>query len=160
MKAKHALSALAILILAIACHRDDDDPEMPSAPVDGRDKFTGLYNVYDLQGHFIYQMNISKMNDAGHDSLYVDNWGNAFGFAVRHEDGDQTNGFGIIPPFPALDHEGHRWSLGPHSDPHFQSNKLVNDTLRMSYEKDNIAFYITDGIPYQSLIVQEYAVKQ
>ena len=160
MKAKHALSVLAVLLLAIACRRDDDDADTPSTPVDGRDLFAGHYNVYDLQGHLLYQMNITKLSDAGHDSLYVDNWGNAFGFAVRHEDGDHSNGFGIIPPFPTYDHDGHRWALGPYSDIPFRSNKLISDTLRMAYEKDNIAFYSQDGVPYQSIVVHEYAVKQ
>ena len=160
MKAKHALSALAILILAIACHRDDDDPETPAAPVDGREKFVGYYNVYDLTGHFLYTMSISKLNDVGKDSLYVQNWGDQFNFYVRHEDGDQTNFLNMIPPFPSVDHEGHRWAFFQHSDPHFGTEQIVNDTLRMSYSLDNIAFYVQDGVTYQSMIVQEYGIKQ
>ena len=35
---------------------------------------------------------------------------------------------------------------------------LIHDTLRMSYLKDNIAFYVADGVPYFRQSYREYEV--
>ena len=42
----------------------------------------------------------------------------------------------------------------------FMYNRLINDTLRMAYLKDNIAFYVADGVPYFRQSYREYAVKR
>ncbi len=58
-----------------------------------------------------------------------------------------------------MDHSSHRWALFREYDTLF-NNTLVADTIRMSYLKDNIAFYVADGVPYFRQSYREYAVKR
>jgi hypothetical protein len=62
--------------------------------------------------------------------------------------------------FGIADRDGHRWALFSEYDSLFMHNQLINDTLRLSYLKDNIAFYVADGVPYFSRSYREYAVKR
>ena len=55
---------------------------------------------------------------------------------------------------------GNSWALYSEYDSAFQYNSLINDTLRLSYLKDNIAFYVSDGVPYFTQSYREYAVKR
>lgn len=144
----------------LSCRKDDED--CPSGPttLDGRDQFVGQYSVYDTNGTYLYAMEIAKSAGLGADSLFVINWGNHFDFWVFHDNEDQTNQFNIIPPFPSYDNLGHRWAFSQEPDPEFMSSRLINDTLRMSYLIDNIAFYFDDGVPYFSGSFREYGVKQ
>ncbi|MBL0128688.1 MAG: hypothetical protein IPP83_14795 [Flavobacteriales bacterium] len=105
-------------------------------------------------------MEIMKANDVGNDLVYIVNWGGRFDLYVQHDDGDHTNGLNLAPEFPAFDHEGNRWAFFADSDPVFLTNQLVNDTLRMSYEINNIAFYAEDGVPFFTWSYREYGVKQ
>jgi hypothetical protein len=148
------------LLLAGSCKKDEKDCPPASNDVDGRDQFAGQYNVFDTNGVFQYAMEIMKANDPGKDSLFVVNWGGRFDLYIQHHDGDLTNGLNLIPPFPSYDHEGNRWAFFADNDAVFNSNKLVNDTLRLSYLIDNIAFYFEDGFPYFSGSFREYGVKQ
>lgn len=103
---------------------------------------------------------MKSTGSSGIDSLYVVNWGNRFNFYVQHDNGNATAFLNIIPPFPSYDHLGRRWAFFAQSDPVFQTNKLVNDTLRMSYLINNIAFYAEDGVPFFESSFREYGVKQ
>ncbi|MBL0128690.1 MAG: hypothetical protein IPP83_14805 [Flavobacteriales bacterium] len=94
------------------------------------------------------------------DSLYVFNWGNDFDVYVLHDDTDPAPIFNFGVYNPAFDRLGHRWSVSDEYDQAFQSNHLVNDTLRMSYVKNNIAYYAEDGVPFFTWSYREYGVKQ
>lgn len=143
------------------CEKDDKDCPTTSTPPDGRDKFVGQYKVYDTTGTYLYSMEILKASGStGIDSLYVINWGDRFNMYVQHDDGNSTSFLNIIPPYPAFDHLGDRWAFFPDWDSLFQSNVLLNDTLRMSYEINNIAFYAEDGVPFFTWAYREYGVKQ
>lgn len=143
-----------------ACKKEKRECPGQSASVDGRDQFVGQYKVYDTTGVFLYDMEILKANDAGHDSLFAVNWGNRFDLYVRHEDGDNTNYLNYNPPFPSFDHEGERWAFFQDLDAAFNSNLLINDTLRMSYFISNIAFYAEDGVSFFDRSYRQYGVKQ
>jgi hypothetical protein len=142
------------------CRKDRDCPSSPRAAVDGRDQFVGQYKVYDTTGVYLYDMEILKSNDQGGDSLYALNWAGRFDFYVRHENGDMTDLLNINPPFPSLDGLGGRWAFTRQYDSAFMSNRLVRDTLRMSYFISNIAFYAEDGVPFFEWSYREYGVKQ
>ncbi len=143
------------------CRKDEDCPSSPSAPVDGRGQFVGQYRVYDTTGVYRYTMEIMKASGStGIDSLYAVNWGGRFNIYVQHDNGNTTPFLNIAPPFPSVDNEGHRWAFFAESDPVFQTNKLINDTLRMSYFISNIAFYAEDGVPFFEWSYREYGVKQ
>lgn len=66
----------------------------------------------------------------------------------------------FIGKFGVEDYTGNRWALYSEYDSLFMYNRLINDTLRMSYLKDNIAFYVADGVPYFRQSYREYAVKR
>ena len=149
--------ALLVFVALSACHRDDDDPKTPSTPVDGREKFVGHYNVYDTLGHFRYTMDISMH---GQDSLSVHDWNGQFNLYIQHYRGDETNFLNLIPEFPTYDSLSDRWAFFMDPDPHFGTNELIDDTLRMSYELENIAFYTQDGVPYSHQVIREYGIKQ
>jgi hypothetical protein len=152
---------LALSLCLGACGKEKHECPSPStSPVDGRNQFVGQYKVYNTSGTFLYHMEILKATDLGRDSLFVVNWGNKFNLYIRHEDGDQTNYLNYNPPFPSIDHQGHRWAFVQDLDPAFQSNLLLNDTLRMSYRISNIAFYAQDGVPFFDSTYREYGVKQ
>ena len=152
---------IGLAVLGTGCHKDDKDcPEEPVAVVDGRDQFIGQYKVYDTLGNYQYSMEILRSNAPSKDSLFVVNWGSRFNFWVFHDDGDLSGNFGIIPPFPSIDHEGHRWAVFSEDDVPFRSNRMIDDTLRMSYSISNIAFYVDDGVPFFEWSYREYGVKQ
>ncbi|MBK6893254.1 MAG: hypothetical protein IPH00_08960 [Flavobacteriales bacterium] len=110
--------------------------------------------------NWLYEMEFSLYNGVTNvDSIYIYNWGGAFDFYAQHDDGNVSNYLNIGSQFGIIDHMGHRWALFREYDPLF-NNTLVNDTLRMSYLKDNIAFYVSDGVPYFRQSYREYAVKR
>ncbi len=150
-----------LVIFFGACKKDNkEECPVPVTVADGRDQFVGQYHVHDTSGVYLYSMEIMKASDPGGDSLFVVNWGDRFNFYVRHENGDPSHFLNYNPPFPSYDHQGLRWAFSREVDPSFQSNLLVNDTLRMNYLIDNIAFFSTDGVPFYSQIIYEYGVKQ
>lgn len=158
---KNLLLVATLVGLTACCKEENCRPSGQPAPVDGRDKFVGQYNVYDTTGGYIYSMEIMKSSGtSGIDSLYVVNWGNRFNLYVQHDNGNMTGFLNIVPPFPSFDHLGRRWAFFAQSDSVFQTNKLVNDTLRMSYTINNIAFYAQDGVPFFESSYREYGVKQ
>lgn len=157
-------SYLLVALLAVffgACTRDEPaGPSDPSAPVDGRTKFVGTYDVYDTLSNWLYEMEISPHSGATNvDSVHIANWGGAFDFYAQQDDGNLTNYLNMSGQFGIADHAGNHWALYREHDTLF-NNRLVNDTLRLSYGKDNIAFYVADGVPYFSQSYREYAVKR
>lgn len=151
---------IAAFALCIGCGKEKKCPAS-RAPFDGRDQFVGNYLVYDTTGAYLYSMEILKASGtSGIDSLYVVNWGNRFDMYVQHDDGNSTSFLNIVPPFPSVDHQGNRWAFFQEDDLAFHSNMLIDDTLRMSYLINNIAFYVDDGVPFFSWSYREYGVKQ
>jgi len=86
--------------------------------------------------------------------------GGVFDLYIQHDDGNTTNFLNLNGQFGIEDHEGHRWALFEEFDPVFMNGHLINDTLRISYLKDNIAFYVADGVPYFRQSYREFAVKR
>lgn len=148
-----------VALFLTGCKKEKECPDNP-AVFDGRDQFVGQYKVYDTLGTYLYSMEIMKASDTGKDSLFAANWGSRFDLFIRHEDGDLTNYLSYNPPFPSVDHNGHRWAFFQDPDAAFSSNLLIGDTLRMSYYISNIAFYVDDGVPFFEWNYREYGVKQ
>ncbi|HRF81333.1 MAG TPA: hypothetical protein PL070_14750 [Flavobacteriales bacterium] len=150
------------LLCFSACKPDKPvTPSGPSAPVDGRQKFVGMYDVYDTMSNWLYTMEISLHQGVTNvDSIFVANWGGAFNLYIQHDDGNTTNALNLNGQFGIEDFEGYRWALFEEYDPVFMHGRLINDTLRLSYLKDNIAFYVADGVPYFRQSYREFAVKR
>ena len=152
----------SILVGMASCKPDKPvGPIGPPTPVDGRQQFVGVYDVYDTLGNWQYEMKILVyQDDSPFDSLLIQGWGDAFDVYVQKNQGNTSNYLNFVGDFGIQDHMGHRWALYSDYDPAFQYNSLVNDTLRLSYLKDNIAFYVDDGVPYFRQSYREYAVKR
>lgn len=153
---------LCAMLLCIASCKPDKpiEPTGPATPVDGRQKFVGVYDVYDTIGNWRYEMEISLHGESVFiDSVFLSNWGGSFDLYCQHDDTDQGNYLGISGQFGITDHQGDRWALVREYDSLF-NNTLINDTLRLSYLKDNIAFYVADGVPYFRQSYREFAVKR
>jgi len=159
-KAYTVIAALIPVLLSTSCRRDRSVDPIAPQEIDGRQKFTGIYDVYDTLGNWNYEMEISLHPGLGIDSLRIDNWADNFIVYCQQDAGDQSNllDFGLY--FGIQDSQGKRWALYRESDDSFMANRLVNDTLRMAYSLNNIAFYTADGVPYFSQSYREYAVKR
>jgi len=163
MKPNGASVLLGVMLLFMSSCKPDKPigPTGRSAPVDGRQMFLGVYDVYDTLGNWRYEMEISLYQDANpYDSLLIEGWGGAFDVYVQRNQGNTSNYLNFIGSFGIVDHIGHRWALYSEYDSAFQYNSLINDTLRLSYLKDNIAFYVTNGVPYFRQSYREFAVKR
>ena len=77
MSKLHIALLLAItLTCAIGYRRDDRVEPGPNVPVDGRQKFVGMYDVYDTLGNWRYEMEISLYQGTTNvDSILISNWG-------------------------------------------------------------------------------------
>jgi len=154
-----ALLLVATLVCSYGCRRDVVEPG-PSISMDGRQKFVGTYDVFDTLGNWKYEMQISLHEGEPIDSLFIEGWGNDFDVYVQHHRNDQSNFLNFTGVFGIQDYYGNHWALFSEYDSLFMYNRLINDTLRMSYIKDNIAFYVSEGVPYFSQSYREYGVKR
>ncbi|MBZ0207150.1 MAG: hypothetical protein K8H89_12555 [Flavobacteriales bacterium] len=150
----------AALICIHSCKRDDDVKPQSSVPVDGRQKFVGVYDIYDTLGSWKYEMEISLHEGEPIDSLFLQGWGGGFDVYAQHHKNDQSVFLNFVGVFGIEDYAGNRWALFSEYDSVFMYNRLIGDTLRMSYVKDNIAFYVADGVPYFRQSYREFAVKR
>jgi hypothetical protein len=152
----------AILVCMASCKPEEPTrPQEPATPVDGRQRFVGVYDVYDTLRNYRYEMEIKIFQDRRpFDSLLIEGWGEDFDVYVQRNMGNTSNYLNFIGTFGISDHQGLRWALYSEYDDVFIYNSLINDTLRMSYFKDNIAFYVDDGVPYFRQSYREFAVKR
>ena len=151
---------LTFLLAYYGCRRDEAvAPTTPSAPVDGRDKFVGIYQVFDTTGVHLYELQVSKFGTGGRDSLLLTNYADTFDLKILHERYWTSDQLDINSFFPAVDYAGHSWALSGASIDD-GSNVLANDTIPLKFSLNNIAFYWTEGVPYFSCVCKQIAVKQ
>lgn len=151
----------ATLLGLVACKPDGPVmPNEPPTPLDGRKQFVGVYDVYDTLSNWLYEMEISLHPGVPIDSLFISGWGGEFDVYSQHHKNDHSNFLNFVGGFGIEDYLGNRWALYPQYDSAFMYNRLVNDTLRVSYEKSNIAFYVSDGVSFFSQSYREFAVKR
>lgn len=153
------LAVLSVL-LSSSCRRDHSVDPSPPQQLDGRQKFVGVYDVYDTLGVFQYSMEISLHPGTTIDSLYIHNWGDAFDVYCQQDAGNYSDRLNFGLYFGIVDYDGHHWALYEEYDETFQQSLLRNDTLHMAYLKNNIAFYVDDGVPYFNRSYREYGVKR
>jgi hypothetical protein len=149
-----------LMVVLVTCKPDKKVQPAPVYPVDGRAKFVGTYDVYDTIGNYEYTMEISLHPGALIDSLFIQNWNGAFDVYCQQDADVHTDLLNFDGDFGISDHQGRRWALFREYDTVFQHNLLRNDTLHMAYFKNNIAFYVADGVPYFAQSYREYAVKR
>ncbi|MFT5778160.1 MAG: hypothetical protein ACI837_001116 [Crocinitomicaceae bacterium] len=160
MKWKMLILISAILLLA--CKKD----KVPSPePVELTlwERTAGFYKVYDTLGVYLYDLNIVHLYDEllDIDSLRFENFDGEFTFTGRQMTPAPSN-------FPMMistgshdtlyDSQMNRWKLyaGVSDD----YNQLINDTIKLRFQKTNINYYIEDLTPYFSCACKQIAVKQ
>ncbi len=156
------VSIIAICCLALqlsGCKKDEECPEPEPVALDGRDKFLGTYTVYDTLSTYLYTFTISAFGSGGGDSLLLSNYADTFDLRVLHQAYWTTSYLSLGANFPAFDQAGHRWALFGASIED-GSNVLNNDTIRLRFTQDNIAFYFEDGVDYFSCDCHQIAVKR
>ncbi len=154
-----SLACIVVLLTILsACRKDKECPVTTPTPTDGRDRFVGTYTVYDTLGAYLYQFTISKFGSAGRDSLLLNNFADTFDLKILHERYFTTDFLSIGINYPALDQAGHRWALFGASGEN-GLNTIADDTIRLGFTMDNIAFFSEDGVSYFSCECRQVAVR-
>ena len=154
---------VAVLFVLSACKKDKVPVPVVEEPTLW-EQAEGLYKVYDTMGNYIYDMQIDHWqltNDFGVlvDSLLFTNFDSSFVFSTQQ--GVHSNPFvlDISAPEPIEDQYGSSWQCYGIS-PDEKDNSLINDTLWLRFKRNNLAYYISDLVPYYSCECWQIAVKQ
>ncbi len=165
----YLLFILVMFILVTACRKDEPYPIINSQPIQDWEKFIGEYNVYDTNGIYMYNLEISLYrsdtlwNGQIIDSIELRNFADTFDLKVHFANKTDPSVFDIGIHHPVIDKNGKRWHLSHLADDASttrQENALVNDTLVFYFQQSNIAFYIADAVPYFACNCKHVAVKQ
>lgn len=162
---------LFILFSTIFFNGCEKDKPIPSSSTNSStcwEQLVGNYIVYDTANSITYNMSIIHKDSIAPgyepiDSLIINNYGNRFNLRVSYGCYTTPNLLKFVAPYPSYDHLGKRWSLWINDDDSVTTkyeNQLVNDTIILSFEVDNIAFYFPDGVSYYSANEKHIAVKQ
>jgi hypothetical protein len=168
MNSKHLTFTVAIagLLLFTACKKDKVPIAHPTQPTKW-EQISGSYKVYDTLGVYLYDMSIEHVsgldsNGIFRDSLRFINFDGQFEFAYKQTNANITNlpknFFYIGSHDPIKDSSNKRWKIMGFSDG--VHNALVNDTIKLWFDKNNIKYYINDVTPYFGGMCYQNAVKQ
>ena len=160
---RSSLFILLFFTLGLTSCRKDNVPE--PIPLTKWEKIAGTYKVYDTTGVFLYEMEIKHnlgVNQFGLtvDSLIFKNFDGGFNFSQYQNNASNSpeTFMDIGVHNPITDTFGKRWYLFVPTDTNF--NTLINDTIILRFEKDNILYYLEDLVPYYSEYIKQIAVKQ
>src|SRR3989338_6605394 len=151
---KKALSYLLLLSLcgmAAACRKDKvPAPEPPPEP-NKWEVIAGHYKVYDTLGVSLYEMDIEHLpasNSMNEDSLRFVNFDGEFTFSEQQSTASNVPQLFVkISYHPLLyDTSAKRWKIQTNTDEIF-NNVWENDTIRLTFRKTNINYYISDLVP-------------
>jgi len=160
------LLLLSILgfVLLISCKKD----KVPVPVVEEPSKWeliAGDYKVYDTLGTYLYDMKIVHVSNAADeydDSLRFENFDGEFTFSQKQSNGTINNypefTFDIGIHNPVYDNMSKRWRIFGLTNE--VNNALVNDTINLRFEKNNINYYIEDLTPFFQCDCIQVAVKQ
>ncbi len=158
-----------LVVCVFSCKKDDPVEECQQRIVEDWERFVGEYMVYDTLDNYLYDMRISHFysdaegNGVGTDSIFIENFAGKFDirYAFRYKTDPDLFSIGIINPLK--DQEDNSWFLSSLSDDpetDIRENKLINDTIILSFLMDNTAYYINEGRLYFSCECKHVAVKQ
>jgi len=148
-------------LILLGCKKDSI-PYSESKPEPTKwELITGNYKVYDTLGLYLYELDISHVfNELDNvDLLEFENFDGEFSMS-----GVQSN-FSNLPMYvaigthnPIMDIQGNRWKISAGLFEEY--NQLINDTIKLRFQKTNINYYIQDLVPYYSCDCIQVAVKQ
>lgn len=131
------------------------------------EQISGSYKVYDTNGVYLYEMQISHHTGIGSngkqtDSLKFNNFDDQFVFTEVQSNEVVSNWpknyFQLGNHNPIKDKQGKRWNIQGLTNSKF--NSLVDDTIRLRFNKSNIQYYISDLTPHFSGLLIHVAIKQ
>jgi len=154
---------IIFLVCISACKKD----KIPIAPLPEQptkwEIISGDYKVYDTLGVFLYDMSINyTYNTSGNQHiLSFANFDSQFEINSVQSLSSLDPEFLIIYGYHALlyDSLGKRWKIYSSIEGEY-NNVLVNDTIRMNFQKTNINYYLSDWVPYYACNCKQIAVKQ
>lgn len=162
MRLPSSLYLCTALTILLACKKDKVVPPCLPEPTKW-ELISGGYKVYDTLGMFLYDLNIvhiyNEQDDI--DSLRFENFDGEFSFTASQMSPAPSN-------FPMLitigshdtlyDAQMNRWKLSAGVSESY--NQLIEDTIRLRFQKTNINYYLQDLVPYFACDCKQIAVKQ
>ncbi|MNJ91895.1 hypothetical protein D3C87_95500 [compost metagenome] len=125
------------------------------------EKIAGHYKVYDTIGIYLYDMNlVHTRNEAtNRDSIRFENFDREFTFTAQQiESSNLPMYVRIGGGDPLYDSNNKRWKISAGISDYY--NNWKNDTILLRFQKTNIAYWITDAVPYYACDYKQIAVKQ
>ena len=171
---KYLLAILSI-VLIFSCSKEKQVIPTPDGTANGRIfKYLGDYKVYDTNGVYMYDMNISFFQtDIGPnyqpiDSIIIKNFADTFDlsfqFTPYYTDASYETEFLNIGFHDSIvDYNNKAWWVGSlffDTTTTVKENALINDTMVMYFKMDNIKYYIQEAQPYYMCECKHVAVKQ
>ena len=167
----NTISLFLTIVVLFSCAKEKaPKPTTPEKPYISKwEEIPGKYNVYDTTGTFLYEMELIHklgMDSLGKpvDSLQFINFGGHFNFTWQEMEANSIysnvskNYFYIGTHLPIKDKFDNRWRILGLTEEKY--NCLIDDTIKIRYDKCNILYYIEDNTPYFCEVVKEIAVKQ
>lgn len=155
---------LLFAIFVFSCKKNEPPIIHTPEEVSKFDVIPGKYKVYDTLGEFLYEMEIvfksgdDSLNVQNPDSLQFINMDGQYDYTYEQSNANITNWpknyfyLGIFDPL--IDTLGNRtFFFGI-------SAALINDTIEMKFQKNNIKYYLHDAVPYYACDCKQIAVKQ
>lgn len=160
------ISLLFILYcsLLFSCKKEEQTQVENKKELSRWEVIPGDYKVFDTLGGFLYDMKIifkSGIDSLGvihQDSLQFINMDGQYSYTFRQSTSVSTSwpkySFALGVFDPLIDTLGNRtFFFGI-------SAALINDTIEMKFQKNNIKYYLHDAVPYYACDCKQIAVKQ
>ncbi len=141
---------------------------MPYIP-EQYERFIGNYKVYDTIGNFMYNMSIVHHSTVVYetgpqmDTVILQNFADTFDLKYEFRRTIDDNMLDLGFHDSIVDRNNKSWGLWSLSDDlttSIKENYLINDTIVLYFEQDNIKYYIPEAQPYYYCKCKQVAVKQ
>jgi hypothetical protein len=161
--------AASFAVLLASCKKENVTTTLPEQPpmvtqVPLWERAVGGYKVYDLQGTFLYAMQIThsqNFDSIGNrvDSLFFLNFNGQFNFGTLQQPSDYYSDLIRMDSHTVLDSNGVRWGIDGWVGYGYDNN-IDNGQIPLRYLKYNTPFYVEDSITHISTEINQMAIKQ
>ena len=169
----HSFLLLTISLLLLNCKKEKvPTPTTVDTPKPSKwEVIPGKYKVYDTLNNFLYEMEMTHLTGKDSigkttDSLHFENFDGNFNITADNSSANTNisnrpkNYFYIGDYLPIKDKNNKKWRIMGLTGGNYDYNALVNDTVKLRFDKCNIIYYLDDCTPYFCEQVYQIAVKQ